>query len=464
MTSSRMNQTLFGKLALGAIAATLALVLSGCGGGSSSSSTPAVSSTLLAGPATFVAFGNTPNTVGITGGKGPFTVVSSNPTLVPVTAAVSGASFTFTPGNVAAATAVTLTVTDSAGATSAVTATITPATIAAPLITVTPAAGSVCAAANNAVTSAATLCQGEVGTASVTLRDSTGAPIANRSVRFEVLTIGASLAPNATAAYTRIATVDTNAQGVATTFVRADVESASEASFLRATDTVSTHRVDTWITVLKLTNAKPVLSLVPTTGGMVGYYTSECPFVRREYSIYGGTAPYAVTLPAGSALVLANELGVAAAPGGGITVAKSGARFTTENADTTACVTGSTVLTVTDASGATTPGSYTTAPGSVARPAATTDLAVSPFALSLTADPLSTYCSSSSVRFTISGGTAPYVVTTSIPQITATLSGGTNIVASFASGAKWKMLKAQSASILVLDAAGKVTVATLSCV
>ena len=283
-------------------------------------------------------------------------------------------------------------------------------------------------------------------------------------MRFEVLTIGASLAPNATAAYTRIATVDTNAQGVATTFVRADVESASEASFLRATDTVSTHRVDTWITVLKLTNAKPVLSLVPTTGGMVGYYTSECPFVRREYSIYGGTAPYAVTLPAGSALVLANELGVAAAPGGGITVAKSGARFTTENADTTACVTGSTVLTVTDASGATTPGSYTTAPGSVARPAATTDLAVSPFALSLTADPLSTYCSSSSVRFTISGGTAPYVVTTSIPQITATLSGGTNIVASFASGAKWKMLKAQSASILVLDAAGKVTVATLSCV
>ncbi len=459
-----MNQTLFGKLALGAIASACVLALSGCGG-SSSSSTPAVATTLLAGPATFVAFGNTPNTIGITGGKGPFTVVSSNPTLIPVTAAISGASFTVTPTNVATATPVTLTVTDSAGATSVVTATVTPATIPAALITVTPAAGSVCAAANNVATTAATLCEGETGTASVTLKDSTGAPIANRSVRFEVLTIGASLAPNATTtAYSRIATVDTNAQGVATTLIRADVESTAEASFLRATDTVSTHRIDTWITVLKLTNAAPVLSFVPTTGGMVGYYASECPFVRREFNIYGGTAPYAVTLPAGSPLVLTNALGVAAVAGSGITVANSGARFTTENADNTACVTGSTVLTVTDALGATAQGAYTMAPGATARPTATTDLAVSPPALSLTADPLSAYCSSSSARFTISGGTGPYVVTTSIPQIAATLSGGTSIVASFASGAKWKMLKAQSASILVLDAAGKVAVATLSCV
>ena len=459
-----MNQTFFGKLALGAIASALLLGLSGCGGGSSSS-TPAVASTLLAGPAKFVAFGNTANTVGITGGKGPFTVVSSNPTLVPVTAAIMGASFTFTPGNVATETPVTLTVTDSAGATSVVTATIKPATIAAPLISITPAAGSVCAAANNVATSAATLCAGETATATVTLKDSTGAPIANRSVRFEVLTIGASLAPNPTSTtYSRILTVDTNAQGVATTLVRADVESVSEASFLRASDTVSTHRVDTWITVLKLSNAAPVLSFVPTTGGMVGYYASECPLVRREYNIFGGTAPYAVTLPAASVLVLTDEAGVAAVAGSGITLAKSGARFTTENAASTACVTGSTVLTVTDAKGATALGAYTTAPGSVARPSATAELTVSPPSLSLTADPLSAYCSSSSARFTISGGTAPYVVGTSIPQIAATLSGGTSLLATFASGAKWKMLKAQSASILVLDAAGKVAVATLSCV
>ena len=465
MTSSRMNQTSFDKLALGAtgVASALLLTLSGCGGGSSST-TPTVSSSLLASPATFVAFGNTPNTVGITGGKGPFTVLSSNPALVPVASAISGASYTFTPNNVNAATPVTLTVTDSAGATSAVIATVTPATIAASLITVTPAADSVCSAANNASLSAATLCQSESGTAAVTLKDGSGAALANRSVRFEVLTIGASVAASGTnPSFSRFVSVNTNAQGVATVAIRADAETTSEAAFLRATDEVSTHRIDTWITVLKLTSAAPVLNVVPTTGGMVGFYASECPFVRREFSVYGGTAPYAVTLPPGSALVLANE-SAAAVAGSGITIAKAGGRFTTENASITTCVIGSTALTVTDAKGIKAVGAYTTAPGASARPAATTDLTLSPPILSLTADPLSAYCSSSSTRYTISGGTAPYVVSTSIPQVTATLLGATDVLVSFASGAKWKMLKAQSTSILVLDAAGKVVAATLSCI
>ena len=458
-----MNQTLFGKRALGAIASVVVVTLSGCGGGSSSS-TPTVSSTLLANPATFVAFGNTPNTVGITGGKGPFTVVSSNPAVVPVTAAISGASFTFTSTNVNAATPVTLTVTDSAGASSAVVATVTPATIAANLISVIPAADSVCATANNAATSAATMCKGETGTAAVTLKDGAGAALANRSVRFEVLTIGATVAASGTnPSFSRVVSVNTNAQGVATVALRADAETTSEASFLRATDELSTHRIDTWITVLKLSSAAPALNVVPTTGGMVGFYTSECPFVRREYNVYGGTAPYAVTLPAGSLLVLANETAAAVA-GSGVTVAKAGGRFTTENTSSITCVTGSTVLTITDAKGVTAVGAYTTAPGASARPTATTDLAISPPAMSVTADPLSAYCSSSSVRYMISGGTAPYVVSTSIPQVAAALSGVTDVLVSFASGAKWKMLKAQSTNILVLDAAGKVAVATLSCV
>ena len=457
-----MNQTLFGKLALCALASTLVLGLSGCGG--SSSSTPVTSSTLLAGPATFVAFGNTPNTVGITGGKGPFTVVSSNAAVLPVTAQVNGASFTFTPTNVAVATPVTLTVTDSAAATSIITVTVTPATIASALITITPAAGSICAPVNNAATTAATLCEGESGTASVTLKDSTGALIANRSVRFEVLSIGVTLAPTATTAiFSRIASVDTNAQGVATVALRADAQATSEAAFIRATDTVSSHRIDTWVTVLKQTSGASALNVVPTTGGMVGYYASECPFVRREFNVYGGTAPYAVTPAAGGTLVLANETAASTA-GSGVTVARSGGRFTVENANTTSCVTASTVLTITDALGATAVGAYTVAPGSTARPTATADLAVSPPALSRTADPLSAYCTSSSAKYTVSGGTAPYIVSTSIPQITATLSGGTSVTASFVSGAKWKMLKAQSASILVLDSAGKVVVATLSCV
>lgn len=462
-----MNQTLIGKFALGAMAkasaVALVLVVSGCGG--SDSSTPTVSpSTLLASPAAFIAFGNTANTVGISGGKGPFRVTSSNTTVLPVPAAINGASFTFTPTNVAVNTPVTLTVTDSAAATSTVVVTVTPATITTPLINIQPAAGSVCSSANSPAISAAALCEGETGSASVTLKDAAGAAIANRSVRFEVLTIGSAVAPNAaTGTFLRIATVNTNAQGVATVAIRADVGGSTEASFVRAIDTVTGHRVDTWITVLKLTNSAATLSIAPTTGGMQGYYASECPFARREFAIYGGTAPYAVSLPAASALILANETAAAAA-GGAITVARSGGRFTAENPDVTTCVTASTVLTVTDALGATTTGTYAVSPGSNSRTTATADLTVTPPIMSLIADPLSTYCTSSTTKFTVSGGTAPYVASASIPQITTAVSAGTRVDASFVSDAKWKMLKGQSASVLVLDAAGKVVAATLSCI
>ena len=343
---------------------------------------------------------------------------------------------------------------------------MSPATISAPLIKVTAAAGSTCAPVNNAALSAATLCASEAATASVTLKDSAGAVLANRAVRFEALTIGATLAPTATApSFSRIATVNTDAQGVATVALRADVEATSEAAFIRATDTVSNHRVDTWITVLKQAGGASVLNVVPTTGGMLGYYTNECPFVRREYSLYGGTAPYALTLPVGSTLVMANET-VAAAPGGAITVANSGGRFTVENANTVACGTGSTtVVTVTDAKGASVSANYTMSAGSNTRSTtASADLAVSPPSLSLASDPLSAYCSSSTAQFTVSGGTGPYAASASLPQFSTLLSGGTALAVAFQSGAKWRFLKNQITTIYVLDTAGNVAKASLACV
>ncbi len=453
------------SLSLAALAATGVLLLGGCGGGSGSSSTTTTpTGTLAAGPSAFVAFGNTPNTVGITGGKGPFTVKSSDATLVPVPATINGASFVIVPKNVLTATPVTLTVTDALGATSSVVATVTPATIPSGLIQITPAANSICAAENNPAITAATLCAGESATASVTLKDANGAVLANREVRFEALTFGATMAATANSQfYSRIVTVNTDSSGVAKVALRADVEVDSEAAFLRATDTLGTHRVDTWITVLKVTNSKSVLSVVPTTGGQFSYYTSECPAVTREYGINGGTAPYAVTLASGSTLILGDGTTQAAA-GAGVTVASAGGRFTVSNTATTSCSATSSIVTVTDATGATATASHSITPGSSSRPAASADLALSPPTLSMSADLVSTYCTSSSGRYTISGGTAPYVATASIPQIvTAIASDGVSIDVSFVSDGKWKMLKGQTASVLVLDSAGKVITAGLNC-
>lgn len=450
-------------LAVG-VSALAAVLLAGCGGGSSSSSSSTTTTALSATPATFNAFGNTPNVIGITGGKGPFSVKSSNTDVIPVPAAIVGASFSITPKNVLADTAVTLTVSDSAGATSTVTITVTPATIPSGRIAVTPAADSACATENNAAVTAATLCAGELGNAAVTLRDANGAVLSNRSVRFEALTIGATLsATKDNAFYSRVATVNTDSNGVASVFMKADVEATSESAFLRATDTVSGHRVDTWIMVLKQTSGVSDLAIVPTTGGQFSYYSSECPYTVREYGVNGGVAPFTISLASGSTLSLGDGSTTAAA-GASIILPKAGARFTVTNDASTSCSATASTVTVTDSKGTTALATHNVTPGSNTRPTATTDLTLSPPSITMVADTVATYCTSGTTRYTISGGTAPYVATTSIPQISATIgSDGVTLTASFTSDAKWKMLKGQTSSVLVLDAAGKVVTAILAC-
>ena len=455
-------QFISGRVAISAIAIASVLTLAACGG---SSSTPAAvtPTTLAAGPASFSAFGNAVNSITIRGGTGPYSVRSSDTNIISVPAQVTGATLLITPKNVLANTTVTLTFTDKAGATSTVTVTVVPATITTSLIAVSNAAGSVCAAENNASVTVATLCAGEIGSASIVLKDINGAVLANRSVLFEVLTFGGTVAPKAdSAVFARLATVTTDATGKATVALRADVEATSEAAFLRATDVTGTHRIDSWFNVLKQTSGVSDLSVVPARGGFTSFYTSECPLVRREYGISGGKAPYAVTLPAANTLVLSDGT-LAAAPGAGITVAKAGARFTVQSSEATTCVSATTEISVTDALGVVTKPTFIITAGVATRPAATTDLTLSPPNISVAADLISTYCTTSNTRFTITGGTAPYLVSTSIPQITTTVNSANAVDVSFSSDSKWRMLTGQVATLLVLDATGKVATATLSC-
>jgi len=454
----------FGANTAAALALSVSVLIAGCGGGGGGSSTtpPPPASGLTVSPATFSAFGNTPNTVGIIGGTGPFTVTSSDATVIPVTQQIDGASFTFTPKNVTAPTTVTLTVRDATSATVPVAVTVTPATITG-LMRVTGAANSLCGVQNNPAVSVVTICPNEVGSAAVTLKDANGVALANREVRFEALSIGAGFAASANAtAFSRVASATTDAQGVATVAVRGDVDVTTEATFFRATDVTSGHRVDTWITVLKQENGGPVLTTASGSAGVVGYFVNECPRVRRDYHVYGGKAPYAVTMPAASTLILSNASG-SGAVGAATTVAAAGDRFSAENVPSSTCTTSTTTLTVTDSLGATYSPTFTIAPGASTRPTANTDLMIAPAAVSAVTGSLSTYCTASSADFVISGGTAPYKVTAAIPQVATTMTSATTVTASYASDAKWKMLKGQSTSILVLDAAGKIVIATLNC-
>jgi hypothetical protein len=449
-----------GQIASAMMAAVVAVGLVGCGG----DSTPAPpAASLVVSPASFSAFANTPNTVTITVGTGPFTATSSDPNVLPVASAVTGASFTFSANKVTANTPVTLTVKDSTGATATVAVTVTPITISG-LITVAPTATSTCAPQNNPALTTAALCSGEVGTASVTLRDNGGAVIANRPVLFEVLSAGATVAPGATStAFGRQATVSTNSAGVATVAVKADATATTEAVFLRATDTVSSHRVDTWITTLLQSAGATTLVTAPLTAGVSGYYTGECSRSQRQYSIYGGAAPYAVTLAAGSTLTLTGSAGPAA-PGAGVTVSAAGGTFVVEQPASTSCAATVATVTVTDSLGKTTAPTFAFGPGVTTKPAASTTLEFVPPSITVSTVIGATYCTSSRIRVAVRGGTAPYTVSTSIPQVTATLIDATNLDVSFVSDAKWKMLKSQTARVLVQDATGKIASATLSCI
>ena len=126
-------------------------------------------------------------------------------------------------------------------------------------------------------------------------------------------------------------------------------------------------------------------------------------------------------------------------------------------------ISATTEITVTDALGVITKPTFIITAGAATRPAATADLTLSPPNISMAADLVSTYCTTSNARYAITGGTGLYLVSTSIPQISATVNGANAVDVSFTSDSKWRMLKGQIATVLVLDAAGKVATATLAC-
>jgi hypothetical protein len=435
-----------------------ALVLAGCGGGSNDETPKPPVATFVVAPASFSAFSSTPNTVTVTAGTGPFTVTSSDSAVLPVPAALTGATLTFSAAKVATPTPVTLTFKDATAATATVVVTVTPTTISGPIV-FTPPAASRCKAENSAGISAATFCAGDVGTAAVTLRDGAGAPIANRPVMVEVRSTGASVARVASGApYSSDVTVNTDASGLATVSLRADSNNVSEAVFVRATDSVSSHRMDTWMSVLQQTSGATPLSAAPATAGILGTYTNECSVSRREFVIYGGKAPYAITLPSGATITVAGTSGIAGATA---IVDAAGGTFVINQPTTTTCAAINAVITITDAAGVKVSPTFAYGPGGATKPTGTT-FEFAPAAITLTATPASAHCSSSATRIAVRGGTAPYVVSASIPQVSATLSG-TDVDVSYVSDSRWKLLRGQTANILATDATGKIASALLSC-
>ena len=408
-------------------------ILGGCGGGGVSNSNSPIS----VQPGTADVFAGNPVVFGISGGKGPYTVFSSNQTAIPLASnSVSGNSFVINPSPVGADTVVTITAQDANGAIGTSTVTVKPALVN---LTVTPdpaAPGTGCAPA---------VCSGQ--NAAVTVQ--TVGP--SRTVRFDVVQgdyLFTSNVPGTTFVSSITAVTDVN--GLATVRLRANVNAPTQTAIIRATDVGSGAFLQTAFTIAQFTDGAGTLTVLPAAMTITTSVPSSCSSgAQIFYTIFGGTPPYRI--------VSSSTQGAVVSPG---TVTTNGGGFT---ATTVGILCGVTTFVITDATGRTISATLDNVLSAAATTPPTTP-PTSPPASTLTvtgqaSNPAT--CVSPYPRvfnYTIAGGTAPYFVGISPPGATST---------TVTSAAPYTFAvtvnQAGNYTINVSDSAGSSRLVTLAC-
>jgi hypothetical protein len=377
------NKWLRPVLALCALAGLVAL--GGCGGGSGAPNNPfapvpPAPGPLFLLPPTAVVYSHTAATLQISGGAAPYSVFSSNPTVLPVSQNVTAAVVVLIPSDVAADTAVIVTVQDAIGQTATTAVTVRPA----PLFNTLTIVPSRTACGTNAV------CSGDTATATVQVTAPGGAGIPNRQVLFEVLA-GQFAIQTTNPALPLVAsfTVVSDANGNARVILQAGVNVPTQPAELRATDLTTGNSVTAAFTIVQQTDGSAILSVVPADATITGPDKVTCSTgARVDYFIYGGTPPYHVSSTFPDAVTLVNS-----------TVASSGGSF--EAITNGTCVKPLT-FTIVDAIGRQTTALLENVVGTADAPPPPTG--------PVQVTPATGACISASQGFTITGGTPPYNV------------------------------------------------------
>ena len=430
-----------------ALLSVLAL-FAGCGGGGAQdpfATTPVPA--LVVSPGVLNVYSGTPAVVTINSGVGPFQVFTSDAVVLPVTQAVSGAAITLTANQVDVEKNVNLTVRDSFGQAVAVSVTVKPSPLLGALV-VTPANASQCSSAST--TNNTAICSGETAAVSILVKGANTLPIANRQIRFDVLQGPFNFVlDQAAVVLAKTQTVVTDQNGQALVSLRSDAGVPSQVSLIRATDTASGNRVEKSFTIVQSTSGTPAYSVSPVKASITGYYVNTCGAGSTSYQIYGGTAPYTVFANSIANVVL--EAG--ATRGQTVVVSTSGGAFNAITLGGSCAGTSTTLFTITDASGRVITATFDSIAGTVPLPTPPT-----PDTLIVTPPDAKIVCAPNSVVvFTISGGTAPYVVATDRPAGT-TVSGG-NVTLSATS----TFVAGDIINIAVADVKSKTASAKITC-
>lgn len=361
MVSTKTSIKSLATVALLSIAAFIA----GCGGGGATDPfVVPVLPPLVVSPSSLNIYAGTPVAITINSGVGPFQVFTSDAVVLPVTQVVSGAAITLIASNVAADTAVTITIRDAASRSTTVSVSVKTSPLLGAL-SITPTSNTTCAGATASLLNRAAICSGESGLASVTVRSTNTAVLPNRQVRFDVVQGNYNFLINqAGTVLAKTYTLTTDQNGKADVVIRTDPGVPSGAALIRVTDLTSGNRVDSAFTIVQSISGAATLSVVPPSYAGGGGFTQECVSFAGDYVIYGGTAPYTVT----NGLPNAGTLSSGTSIGQVITVLTQGGIFRfTSNAVADGCGGFKVPLTIADATGRITTVDFTVTAGTTAR-------------------------------------------------------------------------------------------------
>jgi hypothetical protein len=416
MTETRLSAAWLRPL-LGLLLTAGVLALSACGGGSGAPNNPYApgpgpTAPLTILPATFTAYAGTPATLSVTGGVPPYRAFSSDTSVLPVSLAVGSNTIVLLPAPVSAATNVTVSVQDAAGTTVSAAVVVQPAPLLNGL-TITP---------NSAACGTNAICSGQTAVASVTVTGNGGGGIANRQVRFDVVSGDFAIeTSNPSTPLAPTLTVVSDANGLAQVVIKASSVAFTQSALLRATEVTTGNQVTAQFTIVQTINGSAVLSVVPNDATITSATAACSTGFRIDYYIYGGTPPYRVTSTFPDSVTLVNS-----------TVAVSGGFF---EAITNGTCVDPLVFSILDAVGLQTTATLRNKPATAATGGTGTPITVAP--PGPVAATAAQCTSSSGFLFTVTGGTPPYnVVVTAAPAgvvgnatpTTIAASGGTTTV------------------------------------
>ncbi len=337
------------RLASAAALALATVLLASCGSGgvSNDNATAAGTGPVSISPDTVTLYSEMPTTFVLSGGSGSYLVASSDQSVVPVASNIRINSFTVVPSDVAGDTPVTLTVRDANDASSVpATATLTvKARTISSVVTITPSS-------TQAAACGTAICSG--GDAEVTaVLSQAGLPLANRNVRFDVVSGDVRIitsAPGAPEVDSLSGTTTTDTTGTARMRIRVLASATSQTALLRITDLSSGFSQTASVTISPASSA--ALNAQPTTIAFTGPDSNTCATNSADVIVFGGRPPYSISNPGPFGIFPT----VVTASGGRFTVTATGQ-----------CTTGSTIAIV-DANGASVSVTATNSLGTVAVP------------------------------------------------------------------------------------------------